>query len=134
MRSWTGVHTRVLFIVRFVCNHFIVPVPVQNNKARLFFQIRYKQVHDSSTHSTYTLHTRAQKYTREMIQPTPFDVCLYNNLYDGVLREIFFRFLDPDWWRKGAGRKEDSEMFRELTFRLGFLMQVTIAAAVPEFL
>lgn len=34
------------------------------------------------------------------------------------------RFLDPDWWRKGAGHKEESEMFRELTFRLGFLMQV----------
>eukprot|EP00903_Cladosiphon_okamuranus_P008860 g8483.t2 len=33
------------------------------------------------------------------------------------------RFLDPEWWRKGAGHKEDSEMFRELTFRLGFLMQ-----------
>ncbi|CAM9180735.1 unnamed protein product [Ectocarpus sp. 13 AM-2016] len=33
------------------------------------------------------------------------------------------RFLDPEWWSKGASRKEDSEMFRELTFRLGFLMQ-----------
>ncbi|CAM9110628.1 unnamed protein product [Pylaiella littoralis] len=33
------------------------------------------------------------------------------------------RFLDPYWWRKGAGHKEESEMFRELTFRLGFLMQ-----------
>lgn len=34
------------------------------------------------------------------------------------------RFLDPDWWRNGAGRKEDAETFRELTFRLGFVMQV----------
>lgn len=45
-------------------------------------------------------------------------------MYVHILYLCARRFLDPDWWRKGAGRKEDSEMFRELTFRLGFLMQV----------
>lgn len=42
------------------------------------------------------------------------------------------RFLDPDWWRKGAGHKEESEMFRELTFRLGFLMQVKRVAHIGK--
>lgn len=44
----------------------------------------------------------------------------------------FTRFLDPEWWSKGASRKEDSEMFRELTFRLGFLMQVRACVGAPR--